>query len=55
MIRGKFIQGFKYNKLCKHLKKAISKHTGLFTKYVQQIEVPLPVLPSANKHVTSRR
>ena len=45
-------QGFTYQKLCRQFKKAQNKHTELFAKYGQRIEVPLPIMASTNRHVT---
>ena len=50
-----FAQGFKYQKLCKQLRKACDKHNLLFNKYNQEIVVPLPVLAVDRRHVTLRR
>ncbi len=45
-----YYQGFKYRKLCKHLKK--TNIDLLFAKYDVWPEVPLPVLASKPRHVT---
>ncbi len=44
-------QGFKFYKLCKHLKKTLQSHKVLFAKYDVRPEVPLPALASNTRHV----